>query len=94
MKKDIRDHVTSAPPAEREVNAFLYGHIIDAVEHKERATEKLVEFIPRYDYVLIDVNAEIELIRKYAGLVAVALDSNCLLSIESAEAFVSALRRI
>lgn len=94
MKKDIRDHVALAPPDEREVNAFLYGHIIETVEHKERATEKLAELIPRYDYVLIDVNTEIELIRRYADLVAVVLDSNCLMSIKSAEAFVAALRRI
>lgn len=94
MKKEIRDNVTLALPHDRDDAKFLYGHIIETVEHKEKATEKLSELITRYDYVLIDVNVDIELIRRYADLVAIVLDSHCLMSIQSAGAFAAALRRI
>lgn len=94
MKKEIRDNVTLALPQDRKDAKFLYGHIIETVEHKEKATEKLSELITRYDYVLIDVNVDIELIRRYADLVAIVLDSHCLMSIQSAGAFAAALRRI
>ncbi|UVM47695.1 AAA family ATPase [Pseudomonas sp. B21-015] len=94
MKKEIRDNVTHLPIGEQQMGRFLYGHLINAVERKALATERLSDLIIRYDYVFLDINVKTELIRRHADLVAIVLDSNCYYSIQSAEAFLAALRAI
>ncbi|WHH49674.1 hypothetical protein QFA96_16445 [Pseudomonas sp. Ap32] len=65
-----------------------------ALERKQHATEKLSELITRYDYVLIDMNGATELVRRFADVVAVVIDTKCTMSVRAAGNFVSDLREI
>ncbi|MCY1400543.1 AAA domain protein [compost metagenome] len=67
---------------------------LKALDRKQRATEKLSELIARYDYVLIDVNGAIELIRRFANLVAIVVNTRCLMSVRAAGRFAAELREI
>jgi chromosome partitioning protein len=94
MKKEIRDNVTNLPREEQQKGEIIYGHLIETVERKKLATENLSDLVTRYDYVFLDINVNIELIRRRADLVAIILDSDCYYSIQSAKAFLAALRAI
>ncbi|WP_174377111.1 MULTISPECIES: AAA family ATPase [Pseudomonas] len=93
-RKRIRDQLAALPPNERAKYQFIYADELEVLERKQRATEKLSELIARHDYVLLDVNAELELIRRFANLVAVVVDTNCSMAVRSAGRFVSALQEI
>lgn len=93
-RKRIRDQLAALPPNERAKYQFIYADELEILERKQRATEKLSELIARHDYVLLDVNAELELIRRFANLVAVVVDTNCSMAVRSAGRFVSALQDI
>lgn len=93
-RKRIRDQLAALPPNEQAKYQFIHADELEALERKLRATEKLSELIARHDYVLLDVNAELELIRRFANLVAVVVDTNCSMAVRSAERFVSALQDI
>jgi chromosome partitioning protein len=90
----IRDHLAALPPNEQANYQFVHADEFEALERKQRATEKLSELIARHDYVLLDVNAELELVRRFANLVAVVVDTNCSMAVRSAGRFVSALQNI
>ncbi|UVM47683.1 AAA family ATPase [Pseudomonas sp. B21-015] len=94
LKKEIRDNVTSLPEEEQHIGKIIYSHLIETLERNNHATENLSDIITRYDFVFLDINVNIELIRRYADLVAVILDSDCYYSIQSGQAFVTALRAI
>jgi chromosome partitioning protein len=93
-RKRIRDQLASLPPNEQAKYQFVHADEFEALERKHRATEKLSELIARHDYVLLDVNAELELVRRFANLVAVIVDTNCSMAVRSAGRFVSALQNI
>lgn len=93
-RKRIRDQLAALPPNEQAKYQFIHADELEALERKQRATEKLSQLIARHDYVLLDVNAELELIRRFANLVAVVVDTNCSMAVRSAGRFVSALQNI
>lgn len=94
QRKRLKDYIAQTPASERAVLLHLHGDSLDEYERKSRAQEKLGNLIARYDYVLMDINSDRDLIRRYANLVAVIVDTNCLMSVQSAESFVGALRHI
>lgn len=59
---------------------------------EKSATKKLSELITRYDYVLLDINRNIEVTPQNAELVAIILDSDCSMSVDSAAKFIVDLR--
>lgn len=93
-RKRIRDQLAALPPNEQAKYQFVHADELESLERKQRATEKLSELIARHDYVLLDVNAELELVRRFANLVAVVVDTNCSMAVRSAGRFVSALKNI
>jgi chromosome partitioning protein len=93
-RKRIRDHLAALPPKEQARYRLVHADDLEALERKQRATEKLSSLIARHDYLLFDVNAELELIRRFANLVAVVVDTNCSMAVRSARKFVSALQNI
>lgn len=93
-RKRIRDHLAALPPKEQASYQLVYADELAALERKQRATEKLSKLIARHDYVLFDVNAELELVRRFANLVAVVVDTNCSMAVRSAGKFVTALQNI
>ncbi|EPJ8756908.1 hypothetical protein PPUJ13061_16990 [Pseudomonas putida] len=93
-RRRIRDHLAALPPSEQARYQMIHADELEALERKQRATEKLRGLIARHDYVLLDVNSELELIRRFANLVAVVVDTNCSMAVRSAEKFVSALQNI
>lgn len=93
-RKRIRDQLAALPPNEQAKYQFVHADELEALERKQRATEKLSELIARHDYVLLDVNAELELVRRFVNLVAVVVDTNCSMAVRSAGRFVSALQNI
>ncbi|MBF8644593.1 ParA family protein [Pseudomonas pudica] len=93
-RKDMRQHLASLPPHEQELYRAHHAVELRALERKQHATEKLSELITRYDYVLIDMNGATELIRRFADVVAVVIDTKCTMSVRAAERFVSDLREI
>ncbi|UFI44008.1 ParA family protein [Pseudomonas savastanoi] len=94
IRKQIRDNASLASPEDKALAQFLFDGSIAALRRKEKATETLEDLIGRYDYVLIDFNKNVDVIRRHAQLVAIVVDSNCLMSVDSARAFVAALRRV
>ncbi|MCC9005557.1 ParA family protein [Pseudomonas putida] len=93
-RKRIRDHLAALPPKERASYQLVHAEELEALERKQRATEKLSSLIARHDYVLFDVNGELELVRRFANLVAVVVDTNCSMAVRSAEKFVTALQNV
>lgn len=93
-RKRIRDLLAALPPNEQAEYQFIHADELEALERKQRATEKLSQLIARHDYLLLDVNGELELIRRFANLVAVVVDTNCSMAVRSAGRFVSALQNI
>lgn len=93
-RKQIRDQLAALPPKEQAKYQFVHADEFEVLERKQRATEKLSRLIARHDYVLLDVNAELELVRRFANLVAVVVDTNCSMAVRSAGRFVSALQNI
>ena len=93
-RKRIRDHLASLPPKERASYQLVHADELEALERKQRATEKLSGLIARHDYVLFDVNADLELVRRFSNLVAVVVDTNCSMAVRSAGKFVTALQNI
>ena len=93
-RKRIPDQLAFLPPNEQAKYQFVHADEFEALERKHRATEKLSELIARHDYVLLDVNAELELVRRFANLVAVIVDTNCSMAVRGASRFVSALQNI
>lgn len=93
-RKRIRDHLAALPPNEQARYRLVHADDLEVLERKRRATEKLSELIARHDYVLLDVNAELELVRRFANLVAVVVDTNCSMAVRSARKFVTALQNI
>lgn len=93
-RKRIRDHLAALPPKERASYQLVHAEEIEALERKQRATERLSGLIARHDYVLFDVNADLELVRRFSDLVAVVVDTNCLMAVRSAGKFVTALQNI
>ncbi|MBI6884294.1 AAA family ATPase [Pseudomonas putida] len=93
-RKRIRDHLAALPPSEQARYQMIHADELEALERKQRATEKLRSLIARHDYVLFDANAELELIRRFANLVAVVVDTNCSMAVRSAGKFVTALQNI
>lgn len=93
-RKRIRDQLAALPASEQAGYRMVHADELEALERKLRATEKLSALIERHDYVLFDVNAELELIRRFANLIAVVVDTNCSMAVRSAERFVSALQNI
>lgn len=93
-RKELRQRLATLPPDQ--VRFFRFSHVEElvALERKQNATEKLSELIARYDYVLIDMNGATELIRRFASLVAIVIDTNCRMSVRSAGRFASTLRAI
>lgn len=61
-RKRIRDQLAALPSNEQAKYQFVHAYEFEALERKQRATEKLSELIARHDYVLLDVNAELELV--------------------------------
>jgi chromosome partitioning protein len=90
----VRRQVTQAPQEEQEVRAILYRREVDTLARKGQAKEILGDLIKRYDYVLLDLNRSVKLIRKYADFVAVILDNECRMSVESGKKFVTRLRSL
>lgn len=93
-RKRIRDHLAALPPDEQARYQMFHADELEALDRKQRSTEKLRDLIARHDYVLFDVNAELELIRRFADLVAVVVDTNCSMAVHSAGKFVTALQNI
>lgn len=93
-RKQIRDHLAALPPDAQAKYRLVHADDLEGLERKQRATEKLSQLIARHDYVLLDVNAELELVRRFADLVAVVVDTNCWMAVRSAGKFVSALQKI
>ncbi|WP_422422173.1 AAA family ATPase [Pseudomonas sp. GZD-222] len=93
-RKRIRDHLAALPPKEQASYQLVYADELAALERKQRATVKLSKLIARHDYVLFDVNADLELVRRFANLVAVVVDTNCSMAVRSAGKFVTALQNI
>jgi len=56
-RKKIRDHLAALPPKERASYQLVHAEELEALERKQRATEKLSSLIARHDYVLFDVTA-------------------------------------
>lgn len=93
-RREMREQLASLPPHEEAIFRAHHAEAFEALERKQRATEKLKELIARYDYVLIDMNRATELIRRFSNLVAIIIDTNCWMSVRSAKKFASALRQI
>jgi chromosome partitioning protein len=94
QQREMREQLASLLPHEEAIFRAHHANALEALERKQRATEKLKELIARYDYVLIDMNGATELIRRFSSLVAIIVDTNCLMSVRSAKKFASALRQI
>ncbi|MCY1258440.1 hypothetical protein D9M68_46990 [compost metagenome] len=93
-RKQMRQRLADLQAHEEPLFRACHREEFRALEHKQRATEKFSELIARYDYVLIDMNGANELIRRFAGLVAIVIDTNCRMSVRSAGRFASSLRAI
>lgn len=93
-RAEIRLQLSALAPHEILFFRTLHREELDALERKRLAREKLSELIARYDYVLIDLYRATELIRRFARLIAIVVDTNCSMSVHSAEQFACALREV
>lgn len=93
-RKAMHNRLATLPPHEQELYRMQHAEELRALERKRLATEELGELITRYDYVFIDMNGATELIRRFADLVAVVIDTKCAMSVRAAGRFVSDLREI
>lgn len=93
-RAEMRMQLALLQPHDKPSFHALHREELEGLERKRHATEKLGELIARYDYVLIDMYRPTELIRRFASLIAIVVDTNCSMSVRSAEKFASALRAV
>jgi chromosome partitioning protein len=93
-RAEMRLRLATLQPHEEPFFRTQHRDELEALERKRRATEKLGELIARYDYVLIDMYRPTELIRRFASLIAIVMDTNCSMSVRSAEKFAGDLRAV
>jgi chromosome partitioning protein len=94
LAKEIRDNVTNAPADERLEREFTYGGTIERLQRKRNATLTFKDLKLRYDYILLDMSRNLEILRRYVELIALILDSNCYQSVGSALSFITHLKEI
>lgn len=93
-RKVLRHRLATLPPHQERFCRFTHEEELNALERKQRASEKLRELIARYDYVLIDMNGATDLIRRFTSLVVIVINTYCRMSVRGAERFASTLRAI
>jgi cellulose biosynthesis protein BcsQ len=94
LAKEVRDNVTNAPADERLDREFTYGGQIERLRRKREATLTFKDLKQRYDYILLDMSRNLEVLRRHVELIALVLDSNCYQSIRSALNFITHIKEI
>lgn len=94
LAKEVRDNVTNAPADERLARQCIYGGHIERLQRKRRATLTFNDLKNRYDYILLDMSRNLEILRRHVELIVLILDSDCHQSIGSARSFITHIKEI
>lgn len=94
LNRYINEQVIKCPAAERDLRAFVYAEDIEELKRKQQATNTLKELIKRYDFVFFDLNRNVDIIRRFADMVVVILDSNCPMSIDGGRSVIARMKRL
>ncbi|WP_322614501.1 AAA family ATPase [Pseudomonas sp. BIC9C] len=94
LAKEIRDNVTNAPAEKRLEREATYSRTIERLHRKRKATLTFKNLKQRYDYILLDMSRNLEILRRHVELIALILDSNCYQSVGSALKFISHIKEI
>jgi len=94
LRKNARDIMKNGSLWERRSFEFGVGVKIDTIEKNLASPTFFSEVKKKYDYVFLDINREIELVRVHADFITIILDTNCAQSISSAEKFLVGLHAV
>ncbi|VVO95066.1 hypothetical protein PS903_02484 [Pseudomonas fluorescens] len=73
---------------------FLLSDERVLLEAKKFSKHTFEDLIKRYDYIFLDLNRELDKVKRLSNLIALVLDNGCLASIRSAEHFCKDLRNM
>ena len=83
--KRLRHIVDHGSPMDRSGLEFEMGGTLDSMLERIGLSKMFKDIKADYDYVLLDLNLTVDLIRAHSELVAIIIDSSCLQSVASAQ---------
>lgn len=90
--KRLRHIVDHGSPIERSGLEFEMGGNLDSMVERLKFCRMFRKLHADYDYILLDLNLKVDLIRAHSDLVAIIIDSACPQSIDSAQRLNQCLR--
>lgn len=92
LKKKIRDLIKDGTPNERRLLEYDMGSTIESMQEKLNSPMLFRDLKDKYDFIFLDLNRMVELVRSHSDVVAIILDSNCAQSIDNAESLFARLQ--
>lgn len=83
--KRLRHVVDHGSPMDRSGLEFETGGTLGSMVERIGSSKMFKDMRADYDYVLLDLNLKVDLIRAHSDLVAIIIDSSCLQSVDSAQ---------
>nr|WP_298167069.1 AAA family ATPase [uncultured Pseudomonas sp.] len=84
----------SGPASTIDLRPLVHSELSEKLDRKKNAKKTYEELKKTYDYVLFDMNRNLEQVRDLVDLMVLVLDSNCQQSIDSAESFIAQFKRL
>lgn len=88
-----KDEKNRNKPVRNMLNFLLSGDR-EILEAKKSAKHTFEDLAKRYDYIFLDLNRDLDKVKRLSNLIAVVLDNRCLASIWSAEHFCEDLQNL
>lgn len=83
--KRLRHIVDHGSPMDRSGLEFEMGGTLGSMVERIGSCQMFKDMKADYDYILLDLNLKVDLIRAHADLVAIIIDSSCPQSVDSAQ---------
>lgn len=90
LAKQIARNLEACP--EKEVAHLYLREDVDTLKRKKQSAHTLDNLKQKYDYLLLDVKYDLKLLKDNCDIIAVIVDSYCMLSVRAAGRFLERLK--